>query len=118
MREYLSGTMKVSEIAARFGVSSATISTRARSLGLPERGRGRRPHSEPPPRHREVLQLAEDRTYEEIPDQFGISKQRVHQILKRWSGAKAEQWSDAAAKADEVNVYKSHVISFRVGILE
>ncbi len=118
MREYMAGTMKVSEIAARFGVSSATISTRARSLGLPERGRGRRPHSEPPPRHREILQLAEDQTYEEIADRFGFSKQRVHQILQRWSGAKAEEWNDAATKADEVNVYKSHVVSFRVGILE
>ena len=62
--------------------------------------------------------MAKDRTYEEIADQFGFSKQRVHQILKRWSGAEAQQWSNAAAKRNEVNVYKSHVISFRIGVLE
>ncbi len=118
MREYMTGTAKVGEIAARFGVSPATISTRARLLGLPKRRRGRRPHAEPPPRHREIIQLAKDRTYEQIADQFGCSKQRVHQILKRWSGAKTEHLSDAVTKADEENVYKSHVVSFRVGILE
>src|SRR5882672_1907371 len=64
MREYVAGAMKVGEIAVRFGVSPATISSRARSLGLPKRKRGRRPHSEPPARHRQVLKLAEDRTYE------------------------------------------------------
>jgi hypothetical protein len=125
MVAYTTGHLRLSEIAARVGVSQSTLSMRAKALGLPQRKRGRWKQSEPPLIHRQVIQQTRAEPYEVVGRRFGFSKQRVHQILKRWS-----DWSetkDSVSREGEtvvvdkrhdkgVVVDNRHVVSVRVNV--
>lgn len=77
-------------IAARCGVSPSVVSEIARAIGIspwtrkPERKPRSRAQSA---RNREIIHLvATGRTYREIAEQYGISRQRAHQIVRLYRG--------------------------------
>lgn len=74
------------EIAAQFGCSTATIYTALRAADVPMRPRGRvRGRSrQSEQREREIITLRQQgRTCAEIANKFGITRQRVSQIVAR-----------------------------------
>jgi hypothetical protein len=85
IRLYSDDEIRVVEIAAKFGVSSAAISTRVKELGLQQRGRGRWKQSLPGRQHRKMLNLLGTETQASVGRQFGLSRQRVNQIARRWA---------------------------------
>jgi hypothetical protein len=125
MVAYTTGQLRLSESAARAGVSPSTLSMQAKALGLPQRKRGRWKRSEPPLIHRQVIEQTRAEPYEVVGRRFGFSKQRVHQILKRWSGWLASK-DTLSHNAKSVVVNKRHderavvdnrpVLSIRVNV--
>ena len=107
MVAYTTGQLRLNEIAARAGVSASTVSMQAKALGLPRRKRGRWKQSEPPLIHRQVIEQTRAEPYEVVGRRFGFSKQRVHQILKRWSGWSASKDS-ISHNGETVVVNKRH----------
>ena len=82
----LTGTrLTQSTIAARCDVSSTTVSAIAREIGILCWARkSERPHKQAT-RDREIIRLVGmGRTYDEIGKRYGISRQRVHQILREY----------------------------------
>src|SRR6266498_2274459 len=84
MEEYELRQETVYLIAKRHGITPSALTARAKRLGLPLRQRGRWAAAEPCPRDRIIIQLSDELTYEDVGTRFGVSKQRVHQILRRW----------------------------------
>ena len=90
IEQLLTGTsLTQTAIAARYGVSPKMVSCIARAIGFgpwtrkPER-KGRSPAQVA--RDREIVRLvAMGRTYREIAEQYGISRQRAHQIMRRYA---------------------------------
>jgi transposase len=122
MRLYVQGKMRVSDIAARFHVSPATISVRAKKLGLPPKQRGRWRNEKPSTRQQAILGQLKDLSGAEVARRNQVSRQRIHQIAKRWSPiVKPEHEgvtefsvnSPAVASGQRV-----HVISFRLSTTE
>ena len=75
-----------STIAARCGVSTSTVLGIARAIGISPWARKSKRKSRFPARaarDREIINLVGmGRTYVEIGKQYGISRQRVHQIVQ------------------------------------
>ena len=84
LAEYQAREKTTDEIATAHNVCPATLTVWAKKAGVPLRGRGRRRSNEPSPRNRLILALAKTLTYEQIGSRFGISKQGVWRIVKRW----------------------------------
>jgi hypothetical protein len=72
------------KIAAKHGISTATVTLWAKKAGLPLRGRGRKPPTEPTPKQREIITLARIFNYDTVGARFGMAKQSIHRIVKRW----------------------------------
>lgn len=91
-------------------------------LKLIIQGRGRRALEVPSERHLAVLRAVSAQTYEQVASAFGISRQRVAQIIKRWkrfAPVRTLRWQKSVLSepADRLRVKKEnrvHVISFRV----
>src|SRR4051812_30924040 len=92
--QYLNSAETTKMIATRFGITPATLTQRAKRWGVPLRGRGRKPASAPSERSRQILELAKTQTYEAVGDLVGCSKQRVHQIVKKWESESARGKSE------------------------
>jgi hypothetical protein len=84
LTKYQRGDLTTEEIAAKHGISMATITVWAKKAGLPLRKRGRRARIEPMPRQREIIRLASMGNYDAVGAQFGMCKQSVHRLMKRW----------------------------------
>ena len=112
VREYAVGRLTLADISAKYGISQSTISNRARLLGLPKRERGRWRAAEPSQRQKDVLAMVQHHTYAAVGEHFGLSKQRVAQIVSRWSDHNNPA---KHAQAEYEIVDKSYVISFRLG---
>lgn len=97
-----SPTAVVDDVATQFRVSRASV-LRWKSSGGVFRPRGRKYQLEPDERQLEILRLAESMSYSMIADRFGITKQAVGKVVKRWRG-----WQ---AKSPEFEV--GDLISFR-----
>ena len=108
------------EIARRYGVSPATISIWVRKSGGVLRSRGRRPAEAPTEKHRAILEEIRHRTYQDVARIHGLTRQRIHAIVKRWRplvGARKAlnverlTWheSDRGSRTT-----RTHVISFRL----
>lgn len=81
-------SVPLKSIAERFNVSPATLTVWAKKAGIPLRGRGRNPHTAPNARIAAILEMAKRVPLDEAGKQFGITKQRVSYIVKRWSEKK------------------------------
>jgi len=77
-------TMSATNIAEKHGVSPSTLTVWAKRARIRLRGRGRQSLRQPSARTREILELAESLTLEDVGKRFGMKKQRVSKIVKRW----------------------------------
>jgi len=84
LQDYLRGVMYTKEIAKKYGVSPSTITAWATTAGVKLRSRGRHKHDEPTVRQKKMIEMAQVLKYDEIGRRFGVSKQAVHRVLKRW----------------------------------
>lgn len=84
LADYQKGQQTTKEIAASFGISQSTLTVWATNAGLKLRPRGRRKQTEPTAKQREILRMAEVHTYEQVGKHFGMEKQAIHRIVKRW----------------------------------
>ena len=73
------------ELAQRHQVSRSTITCWTKKAGLPLKRRGRLCLAEPNAVQREMIDLSNSLKRTQIARCFNISKQRVHQVLKRWA---------------------------------
>jgi transposase len=81
------------EIAARHGVSPSSLTVWARNAKIGLRGRGREKAKQPDARQREILEMCETLVYEDVAERFGMTKQRVSKIVKRWKDWKRPKQS-------------------------
>ena len=86
LKDYADPTRKTKDIASKYGVSPSTLTVWARKAGIPLRGRGRDRSEEPDARTRAILEAAASLKQEEVATRFGITKQRISKIVKRWKG--------------------------------
>lgn len=84
LADYRRRDMTTEEIGALHGVSPATLTVWATKTGTPLRKRGRKPQEQPTPRQLEIIKLASVYTYDQVGAKFGMEKQSVHRIVKRW----------------------------------
>jgi len=84
LADYQANQKTTNEIAHEYHISTATITVWAKKAGLPLRRRGRRQMNETTPRNKLMLELAKTLTYEATGRKFGISRQAVWRIVKRW----------------------------------
>ena len=84
LAKYQKRELTTEEIAAKHGISMATITVWAKKAGLPLRKRGRRAQTEPTPRQWEIINLAALFMYDQVAARFGMTKQSVYRIVKRW----------------------------------
>ena len=81
---YVRNDMTTREIAKLAKVSPSALTVWAMNAGLPLRSRGRRTQDEPSERQRQILEMCETSTDEEVGKHFGMFKQAVQRIRKRW----------------------------------
>lgn len=109
-------------IADEFGVSKATILNWGKQSESEPRKRGRRTLPAPGERDRLILELAQTLPVGLIARRHGLSRQRVHAILKRWGckpssivqpdrAQSVDQGGDCSRQRKE---NKEIVISFRL----
>jgi DNA-directed RNA polymerase specialized sigma subunit len=81
--------LKMTEIAAAVGCSIGTVSRTLRAAGLTDRlHAGRKKLGEPSKRDQAILALLkadQKLTKAEVARRFGLAKQRVSSIVKRWA---------------------------------
>ena len=82
--DYKNESMTTEEIAAKHGVSAATVTVWAKKAGIPLRTRGRWKQELPTAKQAEILRLCDVYTYQEVADKMGMFKQSIHRIAKRW----------------------------------
>jgi hypothetical protein len=111
LQDFIESNERTSEIAYRHGISASTLTARAKKAGLPLRKRGRWRSAEPTAEQKAILELARTHTYSEVGARFGITKQRVSQLVRRWIGWEAPLPGGLGKKRRQ----KPRVISFRVG---
>jgi len=84
LADYQQRELTTDEIAAKHGISSATLTVWAKKAGLPLRNRGRKKQEVPTPRQMEIIKLASVYKYDQVGARFGMHKQSIHRIVKRW----------------------------------
>jgi hypothetical protein len=119
MQLYAKGQMRVADIAKRYHVSSATISIHAKKLGLPRKRRGRWRSGRPSAKQQAILAQLKESSGAEVGRRNKISRQRVHQIAKRWNNDKANLRPGEVTKVSSkvvatIEGRRIHVISFRL----
>jgi hypothetical protein len=116
INDYKSARLSNVELAMRHGVSPATITYWVKKAGLSLRHPGRRPLRQPNRTHRQIIELAQHQTYEETGRKFGLSRQRVHYIIKRWEGdrPRKSELSATLPGPGDIREKKGEVISFRL----
>jgi transposase len=82
---YRKGEMFTKDIARKFGVSQSTITVWAKAAGESLRTRGRNRMNQPTLRQRKIMEMAAIHDYDTVGRHFGITKQAVHRIVKRWA---------------------------------
>jgi predicted DNA-binding protein YlxM (UPF0122 family) len=106
-------------IASKHGLAPATLLHQARKANLARRKRGRRHHLEPTAVQLKMIEMyGKGRGYL-IAQEFGVSRQRVHQILKRWQHllpepSIKESISHAQSRVRCPRERKETVVSFRL----
>ncbi len=86
LRDYQDAEIRTSEIARRYGISPATITLWARKAGLQMRTRGRKLQDTPTERQRAIIRTATTVSINEAVRQFGVHKQHVSRLVRRWRG--------------------------------
>ncbi len=122
---YKTGQSNQSELARRHGLCAATVSNWVREAGCPTGSRGRPAHKQPTSRQQEMLRRAWANTYAVAALRFGVSKQYLSQLAKRWQdwaehelGPRRSLSSSVAPKVKSPKraprIPSPNVISFRI----
>ena len=112
--EFVNSSVRTSEIAARYGISPATLTVRAKRAGLPLRKRGRRLLKEPTPLQMKILTFAAIHGCQRAAGRFDLSKQRVNKIQHRWKSWMAAN-PDLEPKATKRRKANQHTVRFHLG---
>lgn len=108
LKDYVnSPNTPTSVIAKRHGVSPSTLTVWAKKAKLKLRGRGRESQRQPNARTRAILELAEALTLEEVGERYGMTKQRVSRIVRRWKDWKKPRQSPFVV--DDVIQWKGEI---------
>jgi hypothetical protein len=109
--EFMNSAVPSREIAARYGISPATLTVRAKRAGLPLRKRGRWPLTAPTPDQKKILAFAAIQGCQRAASLFGLSKQRVNKLQHRW---KSWLTSNPDLKTKIINGCKinQHIVRF------
>jgi len=86
LTRYQEGSMTTDEIAKLANVCPATLTVWVKKAGMHLRQRGRRRLVQPTPLHLKILELAGHQRYDQIGETYGMRKQSIHRIIKRWRG--------------------------------
>lgn len=81
---YQAGELTTKEIAKLKNISTATLTNWAKKAGMPLRNRGRRRQERPTEQQLKIVELASVYRYDQVGERFGMHKQSVHRIVKRW----------------------------------
>jgi hypothetical protein len=84
MKIYRENNATSKQIAKMFSVSPSTLTVWAKSLGVTLRSRGRRRLKEPTSLQKQILRQAWHHTYETVGRSFGMKKQSIGRLAKRW----------------------------------
>jgi transposase-like protein len=84
LADYLSDQMTISQLVKKHGVCVATLRRWAREAGRPVRHGGRRFMEKPTLRQRRIMDMARRLKYESVGRFFGMTKQGVSRIVRRW----------------------------------
>ena len=84
LADYQNRKMTTQDIAAKHGVSSATITVWVKDAGLVLRTRGRWVQELPTPLQQKILDECAVYTYQKVAELNKMHKQSVHRIVKRW----------------------------------
>jgi DNA-binding CsgD family transcriptional regulator len=110
LREFSERNESTKTIARRYGISPSTLTARAKRAGLPLRKRGRWQLPEPTAKQKRILRLVRTGTYAEVGSKFGMSKQRVSQVVRRWGGRTHPKGREVRKNRRQI----PRVVSFRV----
>ena len=118
VQEYESGQFSNQALADRHGVSLSTIHYWIRKSGAPRKPRGPRPLEEPSPIQRQMIELSAELTGREIARRFGMSPQRVHQVLNRWDHLRPQRPEPVKSVAEQNpkkrRELRKQIVSFRL----
>lgn len=110
LRDFVNRKQTTNVIAKRHGISPSTLTARAKKAGLPLRKRGRWHLTEPSPQQKQILQMVESNTYAQVGVRFGVSKQRVSQLVRRW-----KNWMGRESTGRRgFRKRKPRIVSFRI----
>lgn len=106
-------------IASKHGLPAAALIHQARKAQLPGRKRGRRYQIQPSAEQRKMIEMYRTKTGRLIAQEFGISPQRVYQILRRWKHLLPERscttWAvDTQPPIRRERERKETIVSFRL----
>ncbi len=120
LRDYLEGEHTVAQIGRMHGVSAVTVCNLVARAGVPRRRRGRRVLQEPSERDRAILEAVKLRNFEDVGREYGVSRQRIEQITKRWRDWNpverdlALRAAACVSPARSKRALKSCIVSFRL----
>jgi hypothetical protein len=84
LADYQKRELTTEEIGVKHGISSATLTVWAKKTGIPLRNRGRKKQERPTQRQMEIIKLASVYKYDQVGERYGMKKQSIHRIVKRW----------------------------------
>ena len=112
--EFVNLSVPTSEIAARYGISPATLTVRAKRAGLPLRKRGRHLLKEPTPLQKKILAFAAIHGCQQAALRFDLSKQRVNALQHRWKSWVAAN-PDLEPKTTNRRKANQYAVQFHLG---
>lgn len=86
--ELRKGKLTHSQLARKFRVSPSTVARHARQIGMKPKAAGAKRVAKPSPRNQLILSACSRLGQSRTADKFGVSKQRVSQIVQRWHGTR------------------------------
>jgi hypothetical protein len=106
-------------IASKHGLAPATLIHLARKANLARRKRGRRNQPQPTPAQARMIEMYRESNGYLIAQEFGVSPQRVYQILNRWKHLLPERSFKELKSHAQIPVpcpreLKETVVSFRL----
>ena len=123
LRLYRQSERTTDELARCYGVHASLVTYLAKQAGIPLRGHGVRPRLAPSHKAQELLLEAWTTTLAEAAARFGVSKQHVGYLVKRWKNWAIAQFGQRVITCSEprgkqqhhcTKIVRPHVISFRV----
>jgi predicted XRE-type DNA-binding protein len=110
LEAYTANQKTTRRIGEEFGVSPATITVLAKKNGLILRSRGRRPASAPTRQQSEILSQARSESYAKVGERLGVSRQRIHQLMRRFIGPKPKRGSRSMNKSPALGELKDSAV--------